>query len=87
MSSAEFQEKDCERISNVRKMPYYYILNSIESILKCFKYRQVSVKCLSNCRQTYVKLREVGLNLVNRGMKVESFAALIRLREILEEKE
>lgn len=31
-------------------------------------------------------LREVGLNLVNRGMKVESFAALIRLREILEEK-
>jgi hypothetical protein len=25
-------------------------------------------------------LREVGLNLVNRGMKVESFAALIRLR-------
>ena len=32
-------------------------------------------------------LREVGLNLVNRGMKVESFAALIRLREILEEKE
>ena len=32
-------------------------------------------------------LREVSLNLVNRGMKVESFAALIRLREILEEKE
>lgn len=67
-------------------MPYYYILNSIESILKCFKYRQVSVKCLSNRRQTSVKLKEVGLNLVNRGMKVESFAALIRLREILEEK-
>ena len=32
-------------------------------------------------------LREVSLNLVNRGMKVESFAALIRLREVLEEKE
>jgi len=47
----------------------------------------VSVKCLSNRRQTSVKLREVGLNLINRGMKVESFAALIRLREILEEKE
>ena len=32
-------------------------------------------------------LREVGLNLINKGMKVESFAALIRLREVLEEKE
>jgi CENP-B N-terminal DNA-binding domain len=31
-------------------------------------------------------LREVGLNLINRGMKVESFSALIRLREVLEEK-
>ena len=32
-------------------------------------------------------LREVGLNLKNRGMSIESFAALIRLREVLVEKE
>ncbi len=32
-------------------------------------------------------LREVALNLKNRGMSIESFAALIRLREVLVEKE
>ena len=32
----------------------------------------------------FVLPREVGLNLKNRGMSIESFAALIRLREVLE---
>jgi len=32
-------------------------------------------------------LREVALNLKNRGLDIQSFAPLIRLREVLEEKE
>ena len=32
----------------------------------------------------FVLPREVGLNLKNRGMSIESFGALIRLREVLE---